>query len=71
MVMMTPTIEPRRMTVVPAPDAQELATHLDRIQKLTDQLAKVRDDAVEQLELAARIHREIQAARAALKPPTE
>ena len=45
----------------------ELAARLDRIQKLTDELAKVRGDAVEQQALSEKIHREIQAAKNALK----
>ena len=51
-------------------DAAELAVRLDRIQKLTDELAKVRDDAVEQQLLSEKIQREIQAARKALKSVT-
>jgi hypothetical protein len=47
-----------------------LKQRLDRIQTLTDALAKVRDDAVEQQDLAARIYREILAAKDALKPVT-
>jgi hypothetical protein len=50
-------------------DDVALAARLDRIQKLTDELAKVRGDAIEQQELAEKIHREIQAAKLALKPP--
>jgi hypothetical protein len=46
----------------------ELAARLDRIQKLTADLAKVRDDAVEQQALSEKIHREIEAARRALEP---
>jgi hypothetical protein len=48
--------------------ADELSRRLDRIQQLTAQLAKVRDDAIEQQILADRISREILAAREALKP---
>jgi hypothetical protein len=48
--------------------ADELTRRLDRIQKLTEQLAKVRDDAIEQQALAERIHREIVAAKEAVKP---
>ncbi len=48
-------------------DAAAVATHLDRIQRLADQLAKARSDLVEQQELSARIHREIEAARKALE----
>jgi hypothetical protein len=51
-------------------DADELSRRLDRIQKLTDELAKCQRDAIEQQELAERIHREILAARHALKPPS-
>jgi len=45
-------------------------TGRDRIQRLAEQLAKVRD-AIEQQDLAARIQREIQAAKNALQPPTD
>lgn len=48
--------------------ADDLARRLDRIQKLTDELAKCQRDAKEQQELAERIHREISAAKQALKP---
>ena len=43
-----------------------LLRRLDRIQELTDQLAKVQRDLIERQDLAARIHREIEAARDAL-----
>ena len=46
----------------------ELTARLERIQKLTEQLAKVRGDAQEQQSLAQNISREIKAAKAALKP---
>jgi len=52
-----------------APDVNELIARLDRIQQLTEELAKVRD-TVEQVDLAARIYREIEAARLALKAPS-
>ena len=48
--------------------ADELTRRLDRIAKLTAELAKVRDDALEQQALAERIHREILAAKEAVKP---
>lgn len=51
------------------PDLNELIARLDRIQQLTEELAKVRGDTVEQVDLAARIYREIEAARLALKAP--
>lgn len=51
------------------PRGSDLATHLDRIQQLTDALAKVQGDAVEQQKLAECIHREIVAAKLALQPP--
>jgi hypothetical protein len=57
--------------VTTAPDVDDLAARLDRIQVLTEQLAKMRGDAVEQLHLAARIYREIEAARLALRRPRE
>jgi hypothetical protein len=50
------------------PDAADLAARLDRIQKLVDELAKVRGDAVQQQSLSERIYREIQSARRALVP---
>jgi hypothetical protein len=46
----------------------ELSRRLDLIQKLTAELAKVRDDAIEQQALAERINREIMAAKNALNP---
>lgn len=49
-------------------DADELARRLDRIQTLTDDLAKSRSDAIEVQDLAERIRREILMARQALKP---
>jgi hypothetical protein len=54
-----------------APDLNELAARLDHIQRLTEKLAKVRGDTVEQVDLAARIYREIEAARLAVKAPPE
>ena len=48
-------------------EAHDLAGRLDRIQKLIDQLAKVRDDAIEQQHLAERIRRELQQVRASLQ----
>ena len=48
--------------------ADELTRRLDRIQELSAQLAKVRDDAVEKQALAERISREVSAAKAALEP---
>ena len=51
-------------------DPSDLVARLDRIQRLAEQLAKVRD-AIEQQDLAARIQREIQAAKNALQPPTD
>ena len=52
---------------VTTPNAQDLAARLDRLEQLTEELAKVRSDAIEQLDLAARIQREIQAVRLNLK----
>jgi hypothetical protein len=51
------------------PDAADLAARLDRIQTLTDELAKVHNDAIQQQALAERVHREILAAKCALRPP--
>jgi hypothetical protein len=48
--------------------ADELSRRLDRIQELTNQLAKVRDDAIEQQHLSDRIRLEILAAKQAIKP---
>jgi hypothetical protein len=45
----------------------ELTRRLDRIQQLTDELAKCQRDAIEQQDLAERIHREITLARLALR----
>ncbi len=53
---------------MPIPNADEITRRLDRIQELTDELAKVRGDAIEQQDLAARIHQEIVAAKEVLKP---
>jgi D-ribose pyranose/furanose isomerase RbsD len=49
-------------------DDVDLSARLDHIRQLTDALAKVRDDAIEQQVLSEKIHREIQAAKATLKP---
>jgi hypothetical protein len=53
--------------MVVSPDAQDLAARLDRIQKLTADLAKVQGDLVEQQAISERITREIQAVRIALR----
>jgi hypothetical protein len=50
-----------------SPEARDMAGRLDRIQKLIDELAKVRDDAVEQQHLAERLRRELQQVRASLQ----
>jgi len=50
------------------PYEDELSRRLDRIQELTDQLAKVRNDVIEQQTLSERINHEIAAARLALRP---
>jgi hypothetical protein len=66
------TITVRRISRVPnAPDLTELLARLDHIQRLTEKLAKVRGDTVEQVDLAARINREIEAARLAVKAPLD
>lgn len=66
------TIAVRRIARVPnAPDLTDLLVRLDHIQRLTEKLAKVRGDTVEQVDLAARITREIEAARLAVKPPLD
>jgi hypothetical protein len=48
--------------------ADELTRRLDRIQKLTEELARVARESAEQQALAERIRREVVAAREALKP---
>jgi len=48
--------------------AEEAIARLDRIQRLTDELAKVRGDFAREQEIAERIHRELADAREALKP---
>jgi ribosomal 50S subunit-associated protein YjgA (DUF615 family) len=54
--------------VPPWYNADELTRRLERIQQLTHALAKVRNDAIEQQALSERIHREILAAKQAVKP---
>jgi hypothetical protein len=46
-----------------------LAARLDRIKKLTDELARAQADSVEARELAERIRREVEATRDALRLP--
>jgi hypothetical protein len=46
-----------------------LAARLDRIKRLTDELARVQGESDTARELAERIKREVDAARAALKTP--
>jgi len=66
------TITVRRIARVPnAPDLTDLLARLDRIQRLTEKLAKARGDTVEQVDLAARINQEIEAARLAVKAPLD
>jgi outer membrane murein-binding lipoprotein Lpp len=48
-------------------DAQDLAARLDRIQRLTSDLAKVRDDLVKQQAIADRITQELHAVRVTLR----
>jgi hypothetical protein len=70
--LVTAAPSPPRIRAVPtAPNVDEVAARLDRIQVLIDQLAKVRGDPLEQLDLASRINREIEAARLALQSPRE
>ena len=45
-----------------------LTARLERIKKLTDELARVQGDTVAARELADRIKREVDAAREAMKP---
>ena len=47
--------------------AEDLAGRLNRIEELTDYIMKFSGDHLEQQRLASRIHREIVAARDALK----
>ena len=49
-------------------DVELVIARLDRIQKLTEALAKARDDFAERQEIAARLARELAVARAALAP---
>jgi hypothetical protein len=53
---------------MPTPDADDLVARLNRIQTLTDELAKCQRDALQQQHLAEKIYREILAAKQALKP---
>jgi hypothetical protein len=46
-----------------------LTARLDRIKKLTDELARVQGESAAARELAERIKREVEAARATLKTP--
>jgi len=46
-----------------------LAARLERIKKLTDELARVQGESEAARELAERIKREVDAARAALRTP--
>jgi hypothetical protein len=48
--------------------AEEAVARLDRIQQLTEELAKARGDFAMQQEISERIHRELAGAREALKP---
>jgi ABC-type Fe3+-hydroxamate transport system substrate-binding protein len=50
-------------------DDVALAARLERIKKLTDELARVQGESEAARELAKRIKREVDAARAALKNP--
>lgn len=50
------------------PDGVALIARLDRIKKLTDDLARAQHDAQAARDLVDRIRRELDAARAALKP---
>ena len=50
------------------PDVNEIAKRLDRIQELADELAKCPRETLDQMDTASRLHREIVAARQALKP---
>jgi hypothetical protein len=54
--------------VVLLPDTEQVLTRLDRIQALTDELAKARGDFARQQDIAERIQREIASARSAIKP---
>jgi hypothetical protein len=56
--------------VVVLPDTEQVLTRLDRIQALTDELAKARGDFAAQQDLAERIYREIVSARNAIRPFT-
>jgi hypothetical protein len=50
-------------------DDVALAARLERIKKLTDELARTQADSIDARQLAERIKREVDAARDALKIP--
>ena len=54
-------------TAIP-PDLYEIATRLDRIQALADELAKCHRDLLIQMDLATRLQHEVLSARLALNP---
>jgi hypothetical protein len=54
--------------MMPTSDAADLIARLDRIQKLTDDLARCQRDTIAQMGLAERIHREILQAKQQLIP---
>ena len=49
-------------------DIEQTIARLDRIQRLTDDLAKVQGDFIQQRAIAERLRREVAAARRALEP---
>ena len=53
----------------PADDAADLAARLERIKRLTERLVQTQSDSAEARAVAARIEREVDAARATLNIP--
>ena len=49
-------------------DIDQTIARLDRIQRLTDDLARVQGDFIQQRAIAERLRREVAAARRALEP---
>jgi hypothetical protein len=55
---------------MPTPaELDEVATRLDRIQELADELSKCHRDVLDQMELSGRLHREVLAVKIALHLP--
>ena len=56
--------------MVVLPDTEQVMTRLERIQALTEELAKARGDFAAQQDLAERISREIASVKNAIRPFT-